>query len=111
MSGLYDRGTATDEREQFRQEFAAQNTQLEQQKKKKRVGLIAVIAVVAIFLLYSLVSYNSLSNSREDVKGQRANIDTFLQRRNDLIPNLVATVKADSKQEKDLIGEITDARA
>ena len=111
MSGLYDKGTGTDEREQFRQEFTAQQTQIEQRKTKKRVGLIAVIAVIAILMIYSFTAYNSLSNSREDVTGQRANIETFLQRRNDLIPNLVATVKADSKQEKDLIGEITEARA
>jgi len=111
MSGLYDKGTGTDEREQFRQEFTAQQTQIEQRKTKKRVGLIAVIAVIAILMIYSFTAYNSLSNSREDVTGQRANIDTLLQRRNDLIPNLVATVKADSKQEKDLIGEITEARA
>lgn len=111
MSGLYDKGAPTDEREQFRQEFTTQQNQLEQQKKKKRASFIGVIVVVAILVIYSLVAYNSLSNSREDVTGQRANIDTFLQRRNDLIPNLVATVKADSKQEKDLIGEVTEARA
>jgi LemA protein len=107
----YEPGAATEQRDQFQQDYATQQNQLVQQKKKKRVGLIAVIAVVGILVIYSFVAYNSLTNSREDVTGQRANIDTFLQRRNDLIPNLVATVKADSKQEKDLIGEITEARA
>ena len=107
----YEPGAATEQRDQFQQDYATQQTQLVQQKKKKRVGLIGVAAVVAILVIYFFVAYNSLSNSREDVTGQRANIDTFLQRRNDLIPNLVATVKADSKQEKDLIGEVTEARA
>lgn len=107
----YEPGAATEQRDQFQQDYATQQNQLVQQKKKKRVGLIAVIAVVGILVIYSFVAYNSLTNSREDVTGQRANIDTFLQRRNDLIPNLVATVKADSKQEKDLIGEVTEARA
>ncbi len=107
----YEPGAATDQRDQFQQDYATQQNQLVQQKKKKRVGLIGVIAVGAILVIYSFVAYNSLSNSREDVTGQRANIDTLLQRRNDLIPNLVATVKADSKQEKDLIGEVTEARA
>ena len=107
----YEPGAATDQRDQFQQEYATQQNQLAEQKKKKRVGLIAVGAVVAILVIYFFVGYNSLSNMREDVKGQRANIDTLLQRRNDLVPNLVATVKADSKQEKDLIGEVTEARA
>jgi LemA protein len=107
----YQPGAATDQRDQFQQEYATQQNQLEQQKKKKRVWLIGVAVVVAILMFYSFVAYNGLSNSREDVTGRRANIDTLLQRRNDLIPNLVSTVKADSKQEKDLIGEITEARA
>jgi LemA protein len=107
----YEPGAATGQRDQFQQEYATQQDQLAQQKKKKRVGLIGVGAVIAILVIYLFVGYNSLSNMREDVKGQRANIDTLLQRRNDLVPNLVATVKADSKQEKDLIGEVTDARA
>jgi hypothetical protein len=107
----YEPGSATDQRDQFQQEYATQQNQLVQQKKKKRVWLIGVAAVVAILVIYSFSAYNGLSNSREDVTGQRSNIDSLLQRRNDLIPNLVATVKADSKQEKDLIGEITEARA
>jgi len=107
----YQPGAATDQRDQFQQDYATQQNQLAEKQKKKRVGLIAVIAVVGILLIYAFVTYNSLSNSREDITGQRANIDTLLQRRNDLIPNLVATVKADSKQERDLIGEITEARA
>jgi len=100
-----------DLRDQFQQDYATQQNQLAQQKTKKRVWLIGVVAVVAILVIALFVSYNSLSNMREDVSGKRSNIDTLLQRRNDLIPNLVATVKADSKQEKDLIGEITEARA
>jgi len=107
----YQPGAATDQKDQFQQDYATQQNQLAEKQKKKRVGLIAVIAVVGILLIYAFVTYNSLSNSREDITGQRANIDTLLQRRNDLIPNLVATVKADSKQERDLIGEITEARA
>ena len=107
----YQPGAATDQRDQFQQDYATQQNQLAEKQKKKRVGLIAVIDVVGILLIYAFVTYNSLSNSREDITGQRANIDTLLQRRNDLIPNLVATVKADSKQERDLIGEITEARA
>ncbi|HZM85649.1 MAG TPA: LemA family protein [Blastocatellia bacterium] len=107
----YQPGAATDQRDQFQQDYATQQNQLAEKQKKKRIGLIAVIAVVGILLIYAFVTYNSLSNSREDITGQRANIDTLLQRRNDLIPNLVATVKADSKQERDLIGEITEARA
>ena len=100
-----------DLREQFQQDYTTQQNQLAQQKTKKRVWLIGAIVLAAILVFYLFTGYNSLSNMREDVTGKRSNIDTLLQRRNDLIPNLVATVKADSKQEKDLIAEVTEARA
>lgn len=110
MSNMYNESGGS-ERDQFRQEYASQQYQAAQQKTKKKTWLIGSVVVIALLILFMFMKYNSLSNMREEVTGKRANIDTLLQRRNDLIPNLVATVKADSKQEKDLIAEITGARA
>jgi LemA protein len=56
-------------------------------------------------------SYNKFTAQEEAIKAQFAQVDNQLQRRNDLIPNLVETVKGYAQQEKDVFGAIADARA
>lgn len=115
MSGLYDRGTGTDEREQFRQEFTAQQSQMEQQRRSKSRWTLGILA--GVLLLFLIVgggacgTYNSLYSEREVVKQQWSNVDVNLQRRADLIPNLVNTVKGYTKHEEQVFGEIAQARS
>jgi LemA protein len=74
------------------------------------IGLVAVlIGVVFIFVIIG--DRNQLVAERETVNNQWAQVDVALQRRSDLIPNLVNTVKGFAKQEQTVIGEVTDARA
>jgi LemA protein len=74
------------------------------------IGLVAVlIGVVFIFVIIG--DRNQLVAERESVNNQWAQVDVALQRRSDLIPNLVNTVKGFAKQEQTVIGEVTDARA
>ncbi|HET7224184.1 MAG TPA: LemA family protein [Candidatus Eisenbacteria bacterium] len=79
-----------------------------------RGGLIAV-AVVAVLLLAvggCLVgNYNQLVNGREAVNQLWSQVDNQLQRRNDLIGNLVETVKGTATQEQVVFGQIASARA
>ena len=56
-------------------------------------------------------SYNNLVKLEQNVNIAESNIDTQLQRRSDLIPNLVNTVKGYASQEKDIFTEIADARS
>ena len=75
------------------------------------IGL-AVIVVLALILGGSLMgSRNELITERESINGAFAQVDTALQRRNDLIPNLVETVKGMAKQEQYVIDSVTKARA
>jgi LemA protein len=67
--------------------------------------------LVASLMLVSGCSYNKFTSQEEAIKGQFAQVDNELQRRNDLIPNLVETVKGFAQQEKDVFGAIADARA
>jgi len=77
-------------------------------------GLIAVIIVVlialAIFGQYIGVR-NTLVTKNEAVKSAWSQVDIVLQRRADLVPNLVATVKGYAKQEQTVFGDIAKARS
>ena len=72
--------------------------------------LIAIIGIVAILGLSAVGTYNGIVTSREAVTTEAANIDTYLQRRADLIPNLVNTVKGFTSHENEIIDKITSAR-
>lgn len=56
-------------------------------------------------------SYNTFTSQEEAIKAQWAEVENQLQRRTDLIPNLVETVKGFAQQEKDVFGAIADARS
>jgi LemA protein len=80
----------------------------------KRGGLIAII-VIALLLLAGggcvVGNYNRLVATDQNVKNRWAEVDNQLQRRNDLIGNLVESVKGIASQEQAVFGEIANARA
>ncbi|HLA28270.1 MAG TPA: LemA family protein [Syntrophales bacterium] len=80
---------------------------------KRNLIIVGVVIVIVIFSLYSLFkgSYNKFVSLDEGVKSSWAQVENQLQRRFDLIPNLVETVKGYAKQEKDVLVEVTNARA
>ena len=80
---------------------------------KRNLIIAGVVILIVIFSLYSLFkgSYNKFVSLDEAVKSSWAQVENQLQRRFDLIPNLVETVKGYAKQEKDVLVEVTNARA
>lgn len=79
---------------------------------KKSTIVIIVVVVILVAIIASLVSnYNGVVSLSEEVDNKFATIDTMLQRRADLIPNLVNTVKGYTNQEQAVIDSVTDARA
>ena len=80
---------------------------------KRNLIIAVVIVLVVVFALYSFFkgTYNTFVSLDEAVKGSWAQVENQLQRRYDLIPNLVETVKGYAKQEKDVLVEVTNARA
>ena len=68
-------------------------------------GLIALLAVTGVS------QYNGLVNLQEDVTSQWANVESAYQRRADLIPNLVATVKGSAQFEQETLRQVVEARA
>lgn len=73
--------------------------------------LIAVIAAVAVIIGIFAGGYNSLVKAQTAVETKQADIQTQLQRRADLIPNFVSTVKGYSKYEQETLTAVTEARA
>ena len=78
--------------------------------KKSNIILITVIAIIAIIVMFLVGSYNGLVSKSEAVDTELSNLDVMLQRRADLIPNLVNTVKGYTTHETEIINSITDAR-
>lgn len=77
------------------------------------VGVIVVVVLLVVIgvTLYVIGGYNSLVRLDESVKAAWSQVENQLQRRNDLIPNLVATVKGYAKQEKGIFENVANARA
>ena len=82
-------------------------------KGVKTALIIVGIILVLVFVVYSFVkgTYNSLVTLDEGVKAAWAQVENQLQRRYDLIPNYVETVKGFAKQEKDVFIKVTEARS
>ena len=78
---------------------------------KKNKGLIITIVVIVLVALWGISSYNGLVSMDENVSNQWANVETQYQRRSDLIPNLVNTVKGYAKHEQGTLESVVEARA
>lgn len=72
---------------------------------------IAILALVVLLVIPIIGSYNGLVRLNEDVNGKWAQVDVQLQRRADLIPNLVATVKGYAEHEQEIMNNLADARS
>ena len=79
--------------------------------KKGTVILISVVALVAIMALWAVSAYNNLVVAQESVTTEWANVESQYQRRADLIPNLVSTVKGYAAHEQETFEAVVSARA
>lgn len=72
--------------------------------------IIAIVAIIGIALVLIVPKYNSLVNGEEQIESSWAQVENQLQRRFDLIPNLVQTVKGYAAHEEEVFTQIADAR-
>lgn len=75
------------------------------------IALIIILAIVVILVIAVIALYNNLVKLRNMVDNAWAQIDVQLQRRLDLIPNLVETVKGYATHERGTLDEVTQARS
>ena len=74
-----------------------------------RTRILAILAPIALFL--TACGVNSIPTAEENAKARWADVQNVYQRRADLIPNLVNTVRAAAAQERNVLREVTEARA
>lgn len=79
------------------------------QNNKTRVGLIALIIIILLGA-FGVSQYNGLAKKEQSVEAQWSQVENVMQRRADLIPNLVNSVKGSMQQEQTVFGDITKAR-
>jgi len=75
------------------------------------IGLIVVVVIIAVVGMLLIGTYNRLVSLRQNTNEAFADIDVQLKQRQDLIPNLVETVKGYAAHERGTLDEVTQARA
>lgn len=77
---------------------------------QRNLGWIIPVGIIAVLFIWGIGAYNSFITSNEQIKGQWAQVENQYQRRFDLIPNIVESVKGVAKQEQEVFGTIANAR-
>lgn len=80
-------------------------------KKGTLIAIAVIIGIIVIGILYGISSQNSMVGKEEGVSAQWANVQNAYQRRADLIPNLVSTVKGYATHEQATLTEVIEARS
>jgi LemA protein len=83
---------------------------MEQNFFQRNKTLIVVLAIIALVAIWLFGSYNGFVSANENVNNSWAQVENQLQRRFDLIPNLVSTVKGITGQEQKVFGDLAEAR-
>ncbi len=78
---------------------------------KKFIPLIVIVGALALLILPLVGQYNKVIGQQEGVDGQWGNVENVYQRRADLIPNLVETVKGYAEHERETLEAVVNARA
>jgi LemA protein len=78
-------------------------------KGQAKLALIILLGLGVLAIGYGVTTYNKLVRMQEQVPAAWAQVENVLQRRNDLIPNLVETVKGYAKHEQKVFGDIAEA--
>lgn len=79
--------------------------------KSMKKSTIIIIAVLALLAIWAVTGYNGLVAMEENVNGQWSNVETQYQRRADLIPNLINTVKGYASHERETLEGVIEARS
>lgn len=79
--------------------------------KKSTITILAVVGILAVLVIWGISAYNGMVTMDENVSTKWANVETQYQRRSDLIPNLVNTVKGYATHEQSTLEGVVEARS
>ena len=79
--------------------------------KKSFIVIAVIVVLIVVFYSFFKSTYNTMVQNNEQVEAQWAQVENVYQRRADLIPNLVNTVKGFAAQEQDVLVGVVEARA
>jgi LemA protein len=100
-------GISRERVEQAIQQLQAERTaQCARRAARRRIGRVVVICVAVFLTLTAFVSYRTFNTRLAAVEATQAQLDNVLQRRHDLLPNLMAVAKASAAHEQDLIASL-----
>jgi LemA protein len=77
----------------------------------KKIGCLVVVGVLVVLALWGVGAYNGLVGAEQEVEEAWAQVQNVYQRRADLIPNLVSTVKGSAAFERETLTDVVQARA
>jgi len=78
-------------------------------KGQAKTALLIILGLIVVIGIYGVSTYNRIVRLHEQIPESWAQVENVLQRRNDLIPNLVATVKGYAQHEQKVFGDIAEA--
>ena len=78
---------------------------------KKQLGWIIPVVILVVIIMWAISGYNGMVSMDESVQGKWADVETQYQRRADLIPNLVSTVKGYAAHESETLESVVKARS
>ena len=78
---------------------------------KKNLGWIIPVGIIVVLVMWAIGGYNGMVKMDEQVQNKWADVETQYQRRADLIPNLVSTVKGYAKHEQQTLEDVVKARS
>ena len=78
---------------------------------KKQLGWIIPVVILVVIIMWAVSGYNGMVSMDESVQGKWADVETQYQRRADLIPNLVSTVKGYAAHESETLESVVKARS
>src|SRR5574344_1354366 len=87
-----------------------ENKTKQRNMNKKNISLIVILGIVALVVIWVISAYNGLVSKSESCSSQWSKVESQYQRRSDLIPNLVNTVKGYAKHENNTLLQVVEAR-
>lgn len=95
---------------QIKEKYRQAESNKQKLKQQLKIISLSALGIAIVISLWGILTYNSLNNNQQEVEAAWAQVENQLQRKADLIPNLINITQAQAEHEKQLIILLTNAR-